>query len=590
MPKGQKEEANFLNLGAEKKFSQESLNWIYEEKLENDVNFQKLIKLYDRIVNLEENDPRKAKLVEMWESEINKLFEKEMSKKTVSKNSKKEESPNRNKSNIDGWKERLNIKQRSSSPDSLREQLMKKLNSSDLLSGRDTREDILIRAGLPENPKEVKLDYVAKGKNPIETGINDIDNILDDIDQTSEIAIPDSILKNDIIEARDYSSAIGFTVDLDENNIAGGDSSFNFDGETVDYDDLEFQQRTVDLNKNNDVTQNFDASKTLTNELDLTNAIDINYETMEMPDTGGSIFNKILDPELKELQEKQKEVDLERRDEEYSKINPDKRNIIDKADFSFFDREDVMNKYGISVGEKEDNVSKPFHEIRPIGSYGMIYDVSKQPSMQNLINEYKKENEVVDEMNDKIEFLRDLQNERKHRVNLMHVERNNSFIVARSNRLREKREARRLKEQEVINLKALERQERLRRLQERQKLIQLMKERQMKRSEEKRVSSILQMERERRLAKNNKYREEIAAIDAQIRFEQESIKNAELKLKTYFTKNSDAKLFDDSMKIAREFSKFAVSEEKISALQKFEDEKRQKRIERLSKKFVKNKK
>ncbi|WP_338972921.1 hypothetical protein [Spiroplasma endosymbiont of Panorpa germanica] len=589
MPKGQKVERELQNIEEKKKFSQESLNWIYEENLENDANFQKLIKLYERIILLEESDPRKNNLIEMWESEINKLYKKEISNKEAIKNTKKDDNSKQNKSNIDGWKDRLNIQTRSSSPDSLREQLMKKLNSSELLAGRDTREDILIRAGLPDNRKELRMDYVAKGKNSIETGISEIDNILDDIDQTNEVKVPDSILKNDIIETRDYSSAVGFTFDMDENS-ANPNSSFNFDGESNNYEDLEIRQKTMEMNKDITLENDYDVSKTLTNELDLSNAIDINYETIELKEDKVSIFDKISDPKLKEIQEKQKEIDMERREEEYSKINLDKRNIIDKKDFTFFDKNEVLDRYELGNNSKNAEMAKPFHEIRPVGNYGIIYDVSKQPSMQNLINEYKKDNEIVDEMNDKIEFLRDLQNERKHRVNLMHVERNNSFIVARSNRLREKREARRLKEQEVINLKALERQERLRRLQERQKLIQLMKERQMKRSEEKRVSSILQMERERRLVKNNKYREEIAAIDAQIRFEQESIKNAELKLKTYFTKNSDAKLFDDSMKIAREFSKYSVNEEKIAALQKFEDEKRQKRIERLSKKFVKNKK
>ncbi|AHI53712.1 hypothetical protein SSABA_v1c03000 [Spiroplasma sabaudiense Ar-1343] len=578
-------------------FSQNSVDWIYEEKLDSDVNFQKLIKFFDRIMQLEESDPRRESLVSMWVEEINKLYNKHVQNlsnlgKSSKGNIKKSEPINQNKSNIDGWKERLNIKDRSSSTESMREQLMRKLNSSELLSGRDTKEDIMYRAGQTGERKEVKLSYIAKGRNAVEEGINEIDNILYDIENTAEFEGPGSILNNSIKAERDYSSAVGFTVDLDEVAREKAEDEFNFDGDSANPSEVEITGDVKEFEEIDFSQIKSPVSKTI-DGLDLTNAIDINYETIEFneEEIPEPIFTKTSDPTLQEIRYQENEFDIEKREEEYSKINPEKRNILDKSDFAFFDRDkDATIDKSFNAFQHDFDHQKPFHEIKPVGSYGMIYDSAKQPSMHNLINEYKKDNEVMDEMNDKIEFLRDLRNERKHRVNLMHIERNNSYIVARANRLRENREKNRLKQQEAINLKALERQERLRRLQERQKLIQLMKERQMKRSEEKRVASILQLERERRLAKNAKYRDEIASIDAQIRHEQEMIKNTELKMKSYFTKTSDPKLFDESLKIAREFSKYAVSDEKIIALQKMEEDKRQKRIERLSKKFTKNKK
>jgi hypothetical protein len=213
---------------------------------------------------------------------------------------------------------------------------------------------------------------------------------------------------------------------------------------------------------------------------------------------------------------------------------------------------------------------------------------NKRPSYADMIEANEREEVVMDELQEKIEFLRDLRNERRHRINMMKIERANSFLIARTKRLAELRDNKRVKRRDDLNLRAIEKADKLRRAQERQKIVQLMKERQMKRSEERRVASILKLERERRFERDAKYRSDVAALDAQIRHEQELIKRTELKMKAYFAKNHDDVDFDKSLNEARKVSKYVVNAKKAEKMLRFEEKKRSDRIEKISKKFNKN--
>jgi hypothetical protein len=234
-------------------------------------------------------------------------------------------------------------------------------------------------------------------------------------------------------------------------------------------------------------------------------------------------------------------------------IDPSKRNIVSKEGFEIFKEKATGT---VSHYEKDSGESKPYHEIKPIGDYQVSYDHNKRPSYADMIEANEREEVVMDEL--------------------------------RTKRLAELRDNKRVKRRDDLNLRAIEKADKLRRAQERQKIVQLMKERQMKRSEERRVASILKLERERRFERDAKYRSDVAALDAQIRHEQELIKRTELKMKAYFAKNHDDVDFDKSLNEARKVSKYVVNAKKAEKMLRFEEKKRSDRIEKISKKFNKN--
>ncbi|QEH61705.1 hypothetical protein SCHIN_v1c05080 [Spiroplasma chinense] len=576
-------------------FSPKSLALINKYNLQTDESYKKLISSFERIESLPKEDPRKPNLVELWEAEFNRLF-KHFWENYSSSARKKDQG-------VGGWKDRLDVKPAATSPDEKRKDLMSRLSPGSNAAGRNSKEEILNRAGYQNQVKVEQFNFTATPKTG--QNLHEIENLLN-IAEEKGMTTPESILQN------------GF-------GTAVGNSVVNMD--LID-EETEIMTKEVKPDPNlldfvNDTKVAAPAASTATPSASAT----INNNSQNLSNTGYVANENMSRDEFNQLNNIQGELPpaqdadalsvLELGTEFFQSqlgaheapssnntitgsapivysekdnlINPEKRNIISKDGFEMHSNADgslVSGKpnYDSKTGE----VIKPYHEIKPVGNYGMSYDFAKRPSMQDLLEAHEREGRALDEMTQKVEFLRDLRNERRHRINMMKIERANSYIVARARRMAEARELKRLKKREELNLKNIEKADRLRRLQERQKLIELMKERQMKRAEEKRVATVLRLERERRLERDAKYRAEIASIDAQIRHEQELIKRTELKMKAYFTRVHDDKLFDESLRVAKKSSQFAALEKKAVQMQEFEEQKRRDRIEKISRKFNKN--
>gem|GEM_PF-4989327 len=281
--------------------------------------------------------------------------------------------------------------------------------------------------------------------------------------------------------------------------------------------------------------------------------------------------------------------DIQTSDSSDDGIDPKKRNILSKDGFE----QHLDNDNQIIIRNEENfnldgNSSIPYHELHPVGNYQMYYDYNKRPSMKELLENNIREEKNIDEISEKVEFLRDLRNVRRHRVTMMRLERSNSYIIARSRRMSEARELKRFKLREEITIKTIEKADKLRRTQERHRLIELMRERQMKRTEEKRIASTLRLERQRHIERDAMYKSEIATIDSKIKHEQELIKHIEIKTKAYFTKINDERLFEQSLLKAKATPKYVALEEKAKKIEDLEENKRKNRIEKISRKFIKN--
>ncbi|AGR41007.1 hypothetical protein [Spiroplasma taiwanense] len=586
------------------KFSPKALALINKYNLQTDDSYKKLISSFERIESLPKDDPRRPNLVELWEGEFNRIFkhfwENFSSVQRVSE------------TGIAGWKDRLDVKPISMSPDQKRKDLMSRLSPNGISVNRTTKEQILTKAGYQQNIKTDQFNFTAMPK----TGQNifEIENILSSSDN-KEFGEPESILSNNYAVSNGNKD---INLSQEEiNNIDQLVSNLEIDEETElmtsepvrDPGLLEFvsdgkivssneEQITNNENKElNSYSKEYIVNEKMKrDEFNRTNNIEINEEQLEEEnyaflELGTDFFQEYIGTEGLPAKEITKNGSLNfeytKKDEE---INPEKRNILSKEGFEIninSEKTDLMGKPAYSVQNGKVG-SKPFHEIHPIGYYPMNYEASKRPSMQDLMLSNKREGNSLDEMSQKIEFLRELRNERRHRINMMKIERANSYILARARRLAENRELRRIKRREDLNLKSIEKAERMRRLQERQKLIELMKERQLKRTEEKRVATVLRLERERRMERDAKYRSEIALIDSQIKHEQEMIKRTELKMKAYFTRVHDDQLFDESLKIAKDINEFKSLEEKANILKSIEEQKRADKIEKISRKFIKN--
>ncbi|QGS51794.1 hypothetical protein [Spiroplasma tabanidicola] len=599
-------------------FGQKALALINKYNLQTEENYKKLISSFDRIQSLPNDDPRRPNLIELWETEFNRLFKHFW--QTFANNNKRQES------NIAGWKDRLNVKVIPNTPDAKRQDLMSRLSGAGS-TGRRAQEEILSRAGYQNVTTTEPFNFKAQPKTG--QSLYEIENILDAVE--GGVDKPGSILENN----NSSGEFVGFgTVGAVQNNDDNLEE-LDVDEETrimtqevkPDPNLLDFvngtssryeEEQDEDVIISNETNQNAPSSES-TNTLSYSQNIQ-NREFVGSEDMSRQQFNVLnnIQSEYVPPQDSDALAVLELGTEFFQEqlgrhglaaepmqegqspfvytdkdnlINPEKRNILSREGFEIYKSTDDAGlktegkpNYDISTGE----VVKPFHEIRPVGNYGITYDYKKRPSMQDFFESQEKEGRVIDEMTQKIEFLRDLRNERRHRINMMKIERANSYIVARARRLAEARELRRLKRREDINLKAIEKAERMRRLHERQKLIQLMKDRQLKRAEEKRVATVLKLERERRLERDAKYRSEIASIDAQIRHEQELIKRTELKMKAYFTKVHDDQLFDESLRVAKKSNQFIELEQKAELMQELEEQKRKDRIEKISRKFNKN--
>ncbi|AHI52721.1 hypothetical protein [Spiroplasma culicicola] len=568
-------------------FSPKSLALINKYNLQTDESYKKLISSFERIESLPQDDPRRPNLVELWEAEFNRLFKHFW--ENYAGATKKD-------SGVSGWKDRLDIKDSPTTPDEKRKDLMSRLSPGAGNGNRNTKEEIMNRAGYQPQIRTEQFNFTATPKTG--QNLHEIENLLN-IAEEKGMTTPESILQNGF-------GAVGANVQ--------DNSTIDFDEETkIMTQEVKPDPNLLDFVNGSSSEDNSSVEKeTPANDFNNTSYIanesmsreefnSLNNIQGEMPpqqdadalsvlELGTDFFQSQLgahglQPET-QTEDGMAPMTYSEKDE---LINPEKRNILSKDGFEVHINSDGGSmagkaNYDIQTGE----MSKPYHEIKPVGNYGMSFDYAKRPSMQDLLDAHKREGQALDEMTQKIEFLRDLRNERRHRINMMKIERANSYIVARARRMAEARELRRIKKRDELNLKAIEKADRMRRLQERQKLIELMKERQIKRAEEKRVATVLRLERERRLERDAKYRAEIASIDAQIRHEQELIKRTELKMKAYFTKVHDDQLFDESLRIAKKSSQFAQLEQKAEAMQELEEAKRRDRIEKISRKFNKN--
>lgn len=515
------------------------------------------------------------------------------------------------------------------SPDQKRKDLMSKLSPGVISSTRNTKEEILLRAGYTTEIKTEQFNFTAVPR----TGQNiyEIENLLSAAEEKG-IGEPESILKNgfgvaqktEVPQESITKANLSFDEEtelmtsqalrdpnlLDFINEGNKNSNNNVIADEVVTEEVKMEQNkpeeikseeviSEEINSQNNETLGYVARENMSREeFNRLNNIQIdedqssqeedNFAALEL---GTDFFQQHLAEETignsnVVINERHAQREYNQKDEA---IVPEKRNIISKEGFEIALNPEKTDLSGKIVYETNTLKTKPYHEEKPVGYYPMNYDAAKRPVMHDLMVAHQREEKALDEMTQKIEFLRELRNERRHRINMMKIERANSYIISRARRLAEARELKRLKKREEFNLKAIEKAERLRRMQERQKLIELMKERQLKRTEEKRVATVLRLERERRFERDAKYRTEIATIDAQIRHEQELIKRTELKMKAYFTKVHDDQLFDKSLKTAKSIApNYEAIEQKAEMLQQLEEQKRKDRVDKISRKFVKN--
>ncbi|AKU79550.1 hypothetical protein [Spiroplasma turonicum] len=612
-PKKQEDNSNEIAY-VYQSFGPKALALINKYNLQSDESYKKLISSYEKIDSLTLDDPRRDNLTELWESEFNRIF-KFFWEGYVNTNKK---SSSNSGSKIDGWKDRLDVKAVSMSPSQKRQDLLNRLSGGNKSVNRNTREDILSRAGYQSQTKVEQFNFTATPKTG--RNLHEIENILNDLDTSVSGSLePESFLKSGYLA--DKNSDL-----IDNVNIEDDLNDFEFDEETKIMTTKAVQDPNLEAfvndtnystsnNLNDSIKNEEDSFDNESNDQDYIanenmsraefnavnnieydeNAVTSNDDTVAALELGLDFFQRNIGDgfyDKQKLSNKQDDFKPFKYNVKDELINPLKKNILSKEGFEI-SKNDLKSEMFTDKKYNQDNevsseIKKPYHEIKPVGNYQMKFDVLKRPSMRELLEENSRENKTIDEMTQKIEFLRELRNERRHRINLLKIERTNSYIVARSRKIAESRELRRIKKREEINLKAIQKAERLRRLQERQRLIELMKERQMKRTEEKRIATVLRLERERRLERDAKNRAELASIDAQIRYEQEMIKKTELKMKAYFTRVHDDELFDESIKAARKTDKYKSIEEKALEIQQLEDKKRKERIEKISKKFTKN--
>ncbi|WP_338985501.1 hypothetical protein [Spiroplasma endosymbiont of Diplazon laetatorius] len=588
------------------KFGPKALALINKYNLQTDESYKKLISSFERIDSLPKNDPRKPNLVDLWEGEFNRIF-KHFWENYASGQKRKDNG-------VSGWKERLDVKPVAMSPDQKRKDLMTKLSPGSISSNRNTKEDILSRAGYVSQVKTEQFNFTAVPR----TGQNiyEIENLLSAAEEKG-MGEPESILQNGFgvaqkVEVEEAPRASKETkVSMDEEtelmtskaipdpNLLEFINEGKVSNETSN--EVEVKTEKQNMNNNKEETLGYVARENMSRE-EFNRANNIYFDESQLNseddnlaalELGTEFFQQHLTEDV--LGSSHVEVNEGLAKREYNAkdeaVAPEKRNILSKEGFEITlnpEKTDLSGKI-LYDAKASSSKSKPYHEENPVGYYPMNYDAAKRPAMHDLMAAHQREGKALDEMTQKIEFLRELRNDRRHRINMMKIERANSYIVARARRLAEARELKRLKKREEFNLKAIEKAERLRRLQERQKLIELMKERQLKRNEEKRVATVLRLERERRLERDAKYRTEIASIDAQIRHEQEMIKRTELKMKAYFTKVHDDQLFDKSLKIAKATTpNYKSIEQKAEMIQQLEEQKRKDRVEKISRKFIKN--
>jgi hypothetical protein len=573
-------------------FGAKSVALIYKFNLQSEESYKKLITSFERITSLPDSDPRKENLIELWETEFNRIFkefwETHSGKAMAAK-----------KTGVEGWKDRLDVKDVAQTPDQKRQDLLGRLTPGFNTDSRKAKEEILQRAGYQEKTASTSFNFLAEGR----TGQNlrDLENLLDAAEENG-MASPESLLANSGPAAQPAPfSAQGMNYDEDGYLITDNREHAVPDPTLASF-------VGSDTTSTQEIDNNFVADESMTREqFNIANQINSSAESplevagtnpIQQPDDAFIPFDletgTFEENSAREIQQ-QRVASGQRRTEEVSRmvytksdemIDPAKRNIVSKEGFEVYKPEFGADTSRVTATEASSG--KPYHELKPVGDYGVTYDHSKRPSYSDMIEANQHEDVVLDELQEKIEFLRDLRNERRHRINMMKIERANSYLISRTKRLSELRERKRIKKRDDLNLRAIEKADKLRRAQERQKIVQLMRERQLKRSEESRVASLLKLERERRLEKDAKYRSDIASLDAQIRHEQEMIKRTELKMKAYFAKNHDDVEFDKSLNNARTVSKYVVSAEKAEKMLKLEQKKRNDRIEKISKKFNKN--
>ncbi|WP_342275080.1 hypothetical protein [Spiroplasma endosymbiont of Cantharis lateralis] len=598
------------------KFGPKALALINKYNLQIDESYKKLISSYERINSLPKNDPRRPNLIDLWEGEFNRIFKHFWENFANGQNSTNERA-------ISGWKDRLDVKPVSVLPDEKRKDLISRLSptASSFKGSKTTKEEILSRAGYSNQIKAEKFNFTATAKTG--QSLFEIENLLSAAEEKG-VGEPESILKNSFAALQSSENEVASTksvIRIDEETelmtssavpdpnlldfINDGNVSNNLiKEENVNVADQELTKETKisesESQENNSESIGYIARENMSREdFNKTNNIEVQESNLVKEDEnlaalelGTEFFQKHLTEEFDintniYVTDKMGKIEYSIKDE---MIIPEKRNILSKEGFEINLNPEKTNLL-ITNNERTEKKeqSKPYHEERPVGYYPINYDAAKRPMIHDLIASNERESLALDEMTHKVEYLRQLRNDRRHRVNMMKIERANSYIVTRARRLAESRELRRLKRREDVNLKAIEKAERLRRLHERQKLIELMKERQLKRTEEKRVASVLRLERERRYERDAKYRAEIATIDAQIRQEQELIKGTELKMKAYFTKVNDNEMFDESLKVAKEIvPNYKAIQQKAETIQQLEEQKRKDRVEKISRKFIKN--
>jgi hypothetical protein len=127
---------------------------IYKFNLQSEDSYKKLITSFERITSLPDTDPRKENLIDLWETEFNRIFVEfweSHSGKAVKK-----------KTGVEGWKDRLDVKDVAQTPDQKRQDLLSRLTPGFNTNGRTTKEEILQRAGYQERTDTASFNFFSR--------------------------------------------------------------------------------------------------------------------------------------------------------------------------------------------------------------------------------------------------------------------------------------------------------------------------------------------------------------------------------------------------------------------------------------------
>ncbi|WP_342268627.1 hypothetical protein [Spiroplasma endosymbiont of Aspidapion aeneum] len=607
------------------KFNPKSLALIHKFHLQSNPPFAKLITTFQSITELGKSNPRYKELTKMWEDEYNFLFESFWVDYNTS-------SRQKNASTIGGWQDRLKIKDSNgSSIDDKKMLFIQKIQPSFVNENSNSKKKILERAGFKMAEQKSSMSFTAVGKTKnlieIENIINDAKIQKKDIDTTdlfkaakrtpnkdleSEYKIdtkPDPSLSEFLNESGKSLSKYKDESDIEyslsgKNSFDDADRDANLTDENSDSVELNNKSKANDNSSLRDFINDDDKAISYINS----NSDNKFQEKIEgkkiIPNSALSeisgegqeeIPDEFYQQEFKRLYDQQSGLNINSNYESDGRISqeidmridPTKRNILSKDDFEYTDSKPSLSVNSFSIEKKDHSSNRPYHEVKPVGVYNMEYNPEKRPStIQNMYFE-ENEKETDDDLQKKLQILRDLKAQRKHRINMLRLEKSNSSVIAKAINFRNRRELRFARKKNIENMRTMERIEKLRRLQERQRLVNLLKQRQLKLEEEKRVNAQIKLESQKNIEREAQYRMDLASIESQIHREMELIKSIEQKSKAQFLKyNENEDDFDGSISISKKTRFLETKEQSEQELLK--EEKNKAKIEEIAMKFKKN--